>query len=93
MGIFFCQGGVSANQVFSLSHKGELRREDLCCFADNNPGSNIKMISCNGNSNQLWNHLKVNKFPSNKNPYNIVVFKEWCNNSQTNGPLLGYDRR
>jgi polypeptide N-acetylgalactosaminyltransferase len=59
LGVFYCQGGVSANQVFSLSHKAELRREDLCCFADNNPGSNVKMITCNDNQNQKWSHIKV----------------------------------
>jgi hypothetical protein len=59
LAVFFCQGGASANQVFSLSHKDELRREDLCCYAENNAGSTVKMMLCNGQSNQKWTHIKV----------------------------------
>lgn len=59
LGIFFCQGGTSANQVFSWSHSYELRREDLCCVGNSNPGSTVQMIGCNGQENQKWDHTKV----------------------------------
>jgi polypeptide N-acetylgalactosaminyltransferase len=58
LGIFFCQNGVSANQVFSWSKSYELRREDLCCAGQNSPGSQIIMYHCSGNTNERWNHTK-----------------------------------
>jgi hypothetical protein len=58
LGVFYCQGGASANQVFSLSHKNELRREDLCCSGSNAPGSSVIMEPCWDKSNQKWKHTK-----------------------------------
>ena len=58
MGVFFCQGGGSANQVFSLSKKDELRREELCCTGNKTPGSLVLMEPCWGKSNQKWKHKK-----------------------------------
>ncbi len=58
MGVFYCQGGASANQVFSLSKKDELRREELCCSGNKNPGSIVIMEPCWGKPNQKWTHTK-----------------------------------
>ncbi len=58
LGVYFCQGGASANQVFSLSNKDELRREDLCCQGRNTEGSTVMMYTCSGNSNEKWTHKK-----------------------------------
>lgn len=56
LGVYFCQGGVSANQVFSLSKNDELRREDLCCTGSSE-GQSIYMHSCSVDStNQKWKH-------------------------------------
>ncbi len=58
LGVYFCQGGVSANQVFSLSNKDELRREDLCVLTQGSAGSVVQMNHCSGNSNEKWTHTK-----------------------------------
>lgn len=60
LGVFFCQGGASANQVFSLSKTYELRREDLCCTGHRTAGSPVIMEPCWGKSSQKWNHTKNN---------------------------------
>ncbi len=59
LGVYNCQSGSSAFQRFSLSYKNELRLEDTCCYADNVPGSNVKMKNCNENEYQKWHHVKV----------------------------------
>jgi polypeptide N-acetylgalactosaminyltransferase len=56
LGIYYCQGGVSANQVFSLSKDNQLRREDLCCIGNNSPGYVVTMTHCSGSSNEKWSH-------------------------------------
>ena len=58
LGIYFCQGGVSANQVFSLSKKDELRREDLCVISHGTPGAVATMNQCTGRSSEKWRHQK-----------------------------------
>jgi polypeptide N-acetylgalactosaminyltransferase len=61
LGVYFCQGGVSANQVFSLSKKNELRREDLCCYGASTRGSVVKMQMCYNSDLQHWTHSKETK--------------------------------
>ncbi|XP_050418639.2 probable N-acetylgalactosaminyltransferase 9 isoform X1 [Patella vulgata] len=58
MGIFSCQNGVSANQVFSYSLDGELRREEGCLTTHGEDGSVVKLEQCRNNSLQKWNHDK-----------------------------------
>lgn len=60
LGVYFCQGGASANQVFSLSHTNELRREDVCCVGQSE-GSPVKLVPCTGSSEQKWTHSKEEK--------------------------------
>lgn len=59
LGVYFCQGGVSANQVFSLSKSDELRREDLCVLSYGSAGSVVMMNHCSGNGNEKWKHSKA----------------------------------
>ncbi|CAF0715034.1 unnamed protein product [Brachionus calyciflorus] len=56
LGVFFCQNGASANQVFSLSNSDELRREDVCCVGQSSAGSVVRLVYCNGMASQKWIH-------------------------------------
>ena len=58
LGVYFCQGGVSANQVFSLSNSDELRREDLCALSHGGAGSVVQMNHCSGARSEKWKHSK-----------------------------------
>jgi len=58
VGIFYCQGGVSANQVFSWTFTKQLRREDKCCSGSSSVGSEMMLRSCNDGNSQKWNHTK-----------------------------------
>jgi hypothetical protein len=58
LGVFFCQGGTSANQVFSLSKADELRREDLCSSGAGKEGSDVQMVPCYGDKMHKWTHSK-----------------------------------
>ena len=59
MGIYPCHES-SENQMLSFTHKFELRRDDLCCYAENIPGSPLKMGNCDSSESQKWTHKKVN---------------------------------
>ena len=58
LGVFFCQGGSSANQVFSWSNIYELRREDLCCSGSSTVGARVRMHHCSGSKSEKWSHTK-----------------------------------
>ncbi|XP_059168212.1 probable N-acetylgalactosaminyltransferase 9 isoform X3 [Physella acuta] len=58
IGMFFCQNGGSASQVFSLTHEGQLRREEACLEASGSSGSHVSLMPCHGSSSQQWIHDK-----------------------------------
>lgn len=61
IGVFSCQGGASANEVFSLSQTNELRREEGCLTSNGNNGDNVSLQSCSsGDEKQKWKHDKTN---------------------------------
>lgn len=53
LGMFYCQGGKSANQVFTLTKSGELRRETTCAVVWS---GKVHMTVCLGSSDQKWHH-------------------------------------
>ncbi|CAH1789536.1 unnamed protein product [Owenia fusiformis] len=61
IGVYSCQGGASASEVFTLSLAGELRREETCADASaSNP--NVVLRSCHGGkSNQYFKYDKISK--------------------------------
>lgn len=60
VGVFSCQNGISANQIFSLSLNDELRREEGCAQI-NRIGDKPIVHTCNSNnSNQKWKYFKSN---------------------------------
>ena len=68
LGVYFCQNGASANQVFSLSKKDELRTEVLCVTARKKPGSQLYLDRCADKFSQKWKHIKggtLKNFESN----------------------------
>ncbi|XP_052807229.1 probable N-acetylgalactosaminyltransferase 9 isoform X1 [Mya arenaria] len=58
IGVFSCQGGASASEVFSLSKKGELRREDSCCSSGGGNGDKIALTRCFDDSKQRFTHSR-----------------------------------
>ncbi|XP_045168076.2 probable N-acetylgalactosaminyltransferase 9 isoform X1 [Mercenaria mercenaria] len=59
IGLFSCQGGASASEVFSLSLKDELRREDGCMSTSGSDGGTIALTKCiAGDSRQQFKHDK-----------------------------------
>lgn len=55
LGVYPCHGELFMSQFFSLSNKGELRREFLC--AEARTGANqVEMYKCHGGSNQKWEY-------------------------------------
>lgn len=57
IGIFPCQNGGSASEVFSLSKEGELRREDTCLDSEGYENIAVAMATCHGQGgNQKWTH-------------------------------------
>ncbi|XP_052801454.1 probable N-acetylgalactosaminyltransferase 9 isoform X2 [Mya arenaria] len=58
IGVFSCQGGASASEVFSLSKKGELRREDSCCSSGGGNGDKITLTRCFDDSKQRFTHSR-----------------------------------
>jgi polypeptide N-acetylgalactosaminyltransferase len=60
LGIFHCQGGTSANQVFSWSESYEIRREDVCFSSRSkyNSDKSITMRPCSGSQDEKWSHTK-----------------------------------
>uniref|UniRef100_A0A914XMH8 Ricin B lectin domain-containing protein n=1 Tax=Plectus sambesii TaxID=2011161 RepID=A0A914XMH8_9BILA len=63
LGVFGCQSGGSSSQVFSLSNKDELRREETCADSverrDGIGKANVRMIHCTGAmASQAWKHIK-----------------------------------
>ncbi|XP_013399939.1 polypeptide N-acetylgalactosaminyltransferase 13-like isoform X2 [Lingula anatina] len=59
IGLFHCQNGASANEVFSLSQKNELRREEACLDSVGAEGSKVSLNPCHGHKgNQEWRHHK-----------------------------------
>lgn len=60
IGVFSCQNGISANQVFSLSLKNQLRREEGC-LEIYKIGDKPMLYSCDSHkSNQQWIYFKSN---------------------------------
>lgn len=53
LGIFYCQNGKSANQVFTLTKSGEFRREETCAVVWS---GKVHFTHCLGSSDQKW-HL------------------------------------
>ncbi|KAK3108152.1 hypothetical protein FSP39_002075 [Pinctada imbricata] len=58
IGLFSCQNGASANEVFSLSLNDELRREEGCMGFSGSDGTRIPLEPCNNSSRQKWKHDK-----------------------------------
>ncbi|KAL3832393.1 hypothetical protein ACJMK2_024040 [Sinanodonta woodiana] len=58
VGLFSCQGGHSANEVFSLSMQDELRREEACMHTSGTIGATVSLRPCTGESIQKWKHDK-----------------------------------
>lgn len=57
LGIYFCQGGKSAAEVFSLSREDELRREENCADTTGTAGRPVMLRHCHGHhGNQEWKH-------------------------------------
>jgi len=51
---------IVAIQVFSLSKKDELRREEVCADALGRAGETVVMRHCHGHhGNQQWRHDRV----------------------------------
>ncbi|XP_071101953.1 probable N-acetylgalactosaminyltransferase 9 [Haliotis cracherodii] len=46
LGVFLCQSGASANELFSMSQTNELRREEVCLDSQGDDGSVAKMMLC-----------------------------------------------
>ncbi|XP_046573297.1 probable N-acetylgalactosaminyltransferase 9 [Haliotis rubra] len=46
LGVFSCQHGASANELFSLSKTNELRREEVCLDSQGDDGSVARMMLC-----------------------------------------------
>ncbi|XP_061193808.1 probable N-acetylgalactosaminyltransferase 9 isoform X2 [Saccostrea echinata] len=57
MGLYSCQNGASANEVFSLSINDELRREEACLSVISE-GGHVPLEPCTGSANQKWKHDK-----------------------------------
>lgn len=51
LGVFYCQGGKSANQVFTLTNEGVLRREEACASVYN---KFVYLRNCDDSSEQKW---------------------------------------
>ncbi|XP_055884830.1 probable N-acetylgalactosaminyltransferase 9 isoform X2 [Biomphalaria glabrata] len=58
VGMFSCQNGGSASQVFSLTLTNELRREEACLDSSGQDGSRVSLRPCTGQQNQKWIHDK-----------------------------------
>ncbi|XP_021369939.1 probable N-acetylgalactosaminyltransferase 9 [Mizuhopecten yessoensis] len=58
VGLFSCQNGASASEVFSLSMENELRREEGCMAYNGKSGGHPHLVNCNGAANQKWKHDK-----------------------------------
>lgn len=57
VGVFSCQGGGSAAEVFSLSKRKELRREESCLQTTGGERSSVMLIPCYGSrGSQEWKH-------------------------------------
>ncbi|CAG2241440.1 GALNT [Mytilus edulis] len=56
MGLFSCQNGASANEVFSISIDNELRREEGCLA--HHSGKDVPLENCNGAKSHKWVHDK-----------------------------------
>ena len=59
MGLFSCQNGASANEVFSISIENELRREEGCLtYHASKSDGKVPLENCNGSKDQKWLHNK-----------------------------------
>ncbi|XP_060079724.1 probable N-acetylgalactosaminyltransferase 9 [Ylistrum balloti] len=58
VGLFSCQNGASASEVFSLSMDNELRREEGCMTYHGQTGGHPQLVNCNGAASQKWKHDK-----------------------------------
>jgi len=62
VGLYFCQGGKSSSEVFSLSKTNELRREETCVDSQGVDGSPVVLMHCHEHrGNQEWTHDKDTK--------------------------------
>lgn len=95
MGIYSCQNGASANEVFSLSINDELRREEACLTVVSEEGR-VPLEACTGAANQKWKHDKekliitgttsggqVLCLDKKKESNNGHVFMEKCNGKES----------
>lgn len=95
MGIYSCQNGASANEVFSLSINDELRREEACLTVVSE-GGRVPLEACTGAANQKWKHDKekliitgttsggqVLCLDKKKESNNGHVFMEKCNGKES----------
>ncbi|KAH3698699.1 hypothetical protein DPMN_086245, partial [Dreissena polymorpha] len=58
IGVFSCQGGASASEVFSLSKDDHLRREDGCMGTSGKNGDKIALSTCVDSNDQKFKHDK-----------------------------------
>ncbi|XP_048755192.2 probable N-acetylgalactosaminyltransferase 9 isoform X2 [Ostrea edulis] len=95
MGLYSCQNGGSANEVFSLSINDELRREEACLTALSE-GGHVPLEPCTGSANQKWKHDKekmvitgttssgdVLCLDKKDGKNNGLVFTEKCNSKES----------
>ncbi|XP_041365720.1 probable N-acetylgalactosaminyltransferase 9 isoform X2 [Gigantopelta aegis] len=69
VGLYYCQGGNSMNQVFSYSTNDELRREEVCLNAGAENGTVARMLTCDKDKPTMkWNY---NKNGQNANGLNV----------------------
>ena len=64
-------------QVFSLTHEGELRREEACMDSTGAEGAKVSLMSCHGmKGNQEWTHDRVrhNYYHNTKDFFRIYLF-------------------
>ncbi|XP_062596588.1 probable N-acetylgalactosaminyltransferase 9 isoform X2 [Saccostrea cucullata] len=95
MGLYSCQNGASANEVFSLSINDELRREEACLSVISE-GGHVPLEPCTGSANQKWKHDKDKMIITGTSSSgdvlcldkkdvknNGLVFTEKCNNKDS----------
>lgn len=56
--VYFCQGGASANQVFSLSRTYQLRREEVCSIGFD---GGVRLVMCTDSPDQKWSYSTETK--------------------------------
>lgn len=57
MGLFYCQNGKSSSEVFSLTKRDEIRREEMCLDALGKLNQTVSVMHCHEQrGNQEWKH-------------------------------------